>query len=170
MDIHVETDEFADDGIQKIKEKAIRRKGRGFNSNLNDSNNGSRMNDDVEFESIEVDGEEIGPKRSIEGWILFVTGIQEESTEDDIATPFSDFGQIKNIHLNIDRRTGYLKGYALIEYETFHEAKNALNTMNGKEINGQPISVNWAFIREPLNTKDRSTRRRRSRSRSRERR
>jgi RNA-binding protein 8A len=94
--------------VEKIKQKATRRRGRGFNAGGNE--NAEPMDEkSAEYETIDDDNEEYGPKRSIEGWILFVTGIQEESTEDDIATPFADFGAIKNIHLNIDRRTGYLK-------------------------------------------------------------
>jgi RNA-binding protein 8A len=110
-----------------------------------------------DYETMDEDNDEYGPKRSIEGWILFVTGIQEESTEDDIATPFGDFGQIKNIHLNIDRRTGYLKGYALIEYEQFNEAKSALTAMSGKSINGQEIDVSWAFVKGPIKERRAST-------------
>ena len=85
-----------------------------------------------------------------------VTGIHEEvikffikAQEDQIFDLFSEFGSVKNLHVNLDRKTGYLKGYAMIEYELLNEAQKAIKKLNGEKFMTRVLNVDFAFKKPP---------------------
>ncbi|CAD5179179.1 unnamed protein product [Musa acuminata subsp. malaccensis] len=97
---------------------------------------------------------------AIEGWIILVTRVHEEAQEDDLHNAFHQFGQVKKLHLNLDRGTEFVKcviclllsGYAFIEFnESFNEAQATITTLDGSELRTQAIFVDRAFSREGNN-------------------
>ena len=49
---------------------------------------------------------------AIEGWIIFITNIHEEAQEEDLLDICAEYGAVKNFHMSIDRRTGFIKASA----------------------------------------------------------
>ena len=78
-----------------------------------------------------------------------MTGLHEETTEEDLLDTLGEHGEIKNCVLNLDRRTGYVKGYALIEFASIEEAKSTIAEFNNKEVAGRTLRVDWAFKKPP---------------------
>lgn len=75
-----------------------------------------------------------------------MTGVHEEASEDDVLDLFAEFGPVRSINFNLDRQTGYAKGYALIEYATRAEADAAISGMNGQALLGKEVHVSFAFV------------------------
>lgn len=137
-----------DEEDERPRKRRIKLKGRGHRASDEDASSEVK-NAHEKFESIfsSAPGE---PIKSVEGWIVFVTKVHEEAQEDDILDKFGEFGQVKNIHVNLDRRTGFVKGYALIEYAERFEAQAAIREMDNATMFGQPVSVDWAFRKKTV--------------------
>jgi len=140
---------------------AVKRKGRGFKASetqatdrpmeLDPSGSGQpvvyeRLEDAGQREKEHTAG---NAARSVEGWVVVVQGVHEEATEEDLMEKFSDYGQVMNLAMPLDRRTGYVKGYALVEYETRKEAETAIKTGTDSKLLDQTLKCDFAFVRAP---------------------
>uniref|UniRef100_A0A7S0UJ90 RRM domain-containing protein n=1 Tax=Polytomella parva TaxID=51329 RepID=A0A7S0UJ90_9CHLO len=90
-----------------------------------------------------------GPIASAEGWVIFIVGLHEEAMEDSVNDVFAEFGEIINMYINLDRQSGFVKGYAFLEYREESQAAAAIQAMNGQEFLGKLLHVDWAFKKNP---------------------
>uniref|UniRef100_A0A336LTE9 CSON004118 protein n=1 Tax=Culicoides sonorensis TaxID=179676 RepID=A0A336LTE9_CULSO len=73
-------------------------------------------------------------------WI-FVGGLPYDLTEGDIICVFSQYGEIVNINLVRDKKTGKQKGFCFICYEDQRSTILAVDNLNGIKILGRALRV-----------------------------
>ncbi|KAL3093225.1 hypothetical protein niasHT_022675 [Heterodera trifolii] len=78
------------------------------------------------------------------GFSVYVGNIPYNTTEADIGSMFSSCGVVTNVRIVYDRETNRPKGFAFCEFQDQQGAQNAVTNMNGIELNGRPLRVNWA--------------------------
>jgi len=85
---------------------------------------------------------------------LLIRDLSRETTEAAIRTLFEAHGTVQSCALVMDKESGASKGFGFIEMPKQGEAKAAIKTLNGKEIDGSKIRVKKATTKPDEKTSD----------------
>ena len=76
---------------------------------------------------------------------LYVGNLSYSVTEADLRDAFTASGdEVAEVNLVLDRDTGRPRGFGFVEMATDAGAQKAIETLNGKELQGRAISVSEA--------------------------
>ncbi|MFN6194476.1 MAG: RNA recognition motif domain-containing protein [Planctomycetota bacterium] len=83
------------------------------------------------------------------GTRLYVGNLSFQTTEDSLRAAFGGDGrQVTEVKIMLDRDTGRSRGFAFVEMATEQDAQNAIQAMNGADLDGRPLKVNEAQPRQ----------------------
>ena len=75
---------------------------------------------------------------------LFVGGLNWQMRGNDLREEFSPYGEIVFARVNLDRETKRSKGFGFVEFANPEDAAKAKAEMDGKEVRGRAIKVDFA--------------------------
>ncbi len=75
---------------------------------------------------------------------LFVGWISWNLTEQDFEEAFAEFGEVVSVKIIKDRETGKSRGFGFVEYANTTDSSAAKEAMDGKELDGRTIKVDFA--------------------------
>jgi nucleolin len=93
-------------------------------------------------------GNKYGDKRSPPSNTLFLGNVSFECSNESIQEIFAEYGDISRVSLPTDRETGSLKGFGYVDFSNQAEATAALEALNGQDIAGRAIRIDYAQPRE----------------------
>ena len=79
---------------------------------------------------------------------LFVGNLPWSMTEESLQQLFAEAGTVESATIIMDKMSNRAKGFGFVEMSTEEEAKAAIDTLNGKEVEGRNITVNEARPKE----------------------
>ncbi|KAJ4840269.1 hypothetical protein Tsubulata_024965 [Turnera subulata] len=75
---------------------------------------------------------------------LFIGNLSWSATSESLTKLFQECGNVVGARVLYDGETGRSKGYGFVSYSTGEEMENALETLNGAELEGREIRVSVA--------------------------
>lgn len=82
------------------------------------------------------------------GTRLYVGNLAYGTNDDGLRAHFEGAGEVKSAEVVMDRMSGRSKGFGFVEMAAEDGAQNAMNTLNGSELDGRPIKIDFAKPKE----------------------
>jgi hypothetical protein len=92
---------------------------------------------------------EDGNKIKYNYFTLRVNNLSTQTTEQDIADLFGNFGNIKRVFLSKNKLTNMSKGFGFVSYYNTEDAKKALDRLNGYGYDNLILQVGYSIDRDP---------------------
>ncbi|XP_022879392.1 glycine-rich RNA-binding protein 3, mitochondrial-like [Olea europaea var. sylvestris] len=85
--------------------------------------------------------------RSMSSSKLFVGGLSYNMDEMSLRETFSKCGEVVEARIIMDRETGRSRGFGFVTYTSTDEASSAIQELDGQELQGRRVKVNYATER-----------------------
>ena len=82
---------------------------------------------------------------------IYIGNMSFGTTEETLSSTFSRYGKVLSSEVIKDRVTNQSKGFGFVEMETEEDAKKAIAGLNGKDLEGRRLRVNFAEEKAPRN-------------------
>lgn len=82
---------------------------------------------------------------------MYVSNLSFHTTDDNLRELFGKFGTVTSAKVITDRETGRSRGFGFVEMAVEKEAKEAIQALNNKEVEGRALSVSVAREKKPNN-------------------
>lgn len=75
---------------------------------------------------------------------IFVGNLSYQTTQDELFSAFSAYGNVERVSIVTDRDSGQPRGFAFVEMTESRDAEAAIAQLNGAQLNGRALNVNEA--------------------------
>ena len=75
---------------------------------------------------------------------IYVGNLDYGLQESELEQIFREYGEVASVKIIKDKYTGKAKGFGFVEMPDDGEANNAIEELNGKDVNGRQMKVNKA--------------------------
>ena len=80
---------------------------------------------------------------------LYVGGLPYEVTDDRLQEVFAAYGTVESAKVITDRMTNRSRGFGFVEMSSQSEAEEAIQKLNGSQLEGRTLTVNEAKPQQP---------------------